>query len=190
VSTAILRAVMAATWAGAHAHPTMQMGNRSRGRRFSAAPGRGAGGGGGGVATVAGRNMVASAAVEGARLVGGLSIAARRLTRVGPAVTAFAARWTSGGDSDAGEASGAVAMQESAPLTNPTLSRAPLLGLVELVEAAGGWVHPALCVGRRGGDAAAPRGIFAATPIPRCVGTSFQFRFSVGYKEGVSFELD
>ena len=167
VSTAILRAEMAATWAGALAHPTMQMPNRSSCSRFSAATRRRAGGGGGGMATVAGRKMVAAVAVEGARRVGGLSIAARRRTRAGPTVTTFAARWSPGGDGIVRDGSGPVATQESAPLTNPTLSRAPLRDLIAAVEAAGGYVHPALRVGRRGGDAAAPRGVFAATPIPR-----------------------
>lgn len=52
---------------------------------------------------------------------------------------------------------------------NPTLTLAPMRGLIAMVEEAGGWVHPALRVGRRGGTEDGARGVFAAAPVPRGV---------------------
>lgn len=59
---------------------------------------------------------------------------------------------------------------EMAMKLNPTLTLAPLRGLIAAVEDAGGWVHPALRVGQRGAvENAGARGLFAAAAVPRGV---------------------
>ena len=62
-----------------------------------------------------------------------------------------------------------AAASKEQPL-DPTLTLDPTFrGLIAMVEEAGGWVHPSLRVGRRGGAAHGARGVFAADPIPRGV---------------------
>jgi hypothetical protein len=59
--------------------------------------------------------------------------------------------------------------ENDAQKVNPTLTLAPLRGLIATVEDAGGWVHPALRIGHRGGTEAGARGVFAAEEFPRGV---------------------